>query len=69
MIPMEIAGKANDGIKYGQRILTPMEIAGKENGGNELRPQEIDTHKIRVRVGLGEIDTHGNCRQVRVRGN
>ena len=46
MIPMEIAGKANDGIKYGQRILTPMEIAGKENGGNELRPQEIDTHKI-----------------------
>jgi len=31
---MEIAGKANDRMKYGQRILTPMEIAGKENGGN-----------------------------------
>ena len=44
MIPMENAGKENYGIKYGQRILTPMEIAGKENGGNELRPQEIDTH-------------------------
>ena len=48
---MEIAGKANDGIKYDQRILTPMEIAGKANGGNGLRPTEIDTHQI-IRKGI-----------------